>query len=843
VQLNSSLNYQNTKKIYILTIFIIISLTFFQYKSLSQPRGNNRPNLAKPNKLKPGTAIINGKVVIENDKSPAISAKVALVKVNDSSAVTGTFTKNDGTFQIIKVPEGKFLIKISSIGFQDYFSNVVTVIDSQEVNLKTFEIKQQSILTEETVVTAQKQQIQVTAEGKIVNVENNALASGGSAIDVLQNTPSVSVDFDGNISLRGSSAVNILIDGQQISNSGGSRTALLDNIPASAIESIEIINNPGAKYNPEGTGGLLNIKLKKRQNVGFNGLVGFNIGTRDKYNGTANFNWGFGKLNTFFSSDLRIDNRYREGTTNRLNFVFDSAAYLKQNIDGDRSNLSNNSRVGFDYLFDEKNTMTMSLNYNYRDSKGGESLLTDEYSRDFGLSADPKYLTYADLSRTEDTGTDNSFVLSTNYTKKFDTPKEIFTIDLNYSNNQSIDYRERNTNSFTIVSPFSFRSNRDNKSQNLIFNGNYALPLVDKSKIEMGWNTNFRNIRSYYKPELFSFVDNIWNSFDSLVNDFTYEENIYAVYGTYSNKYDAFDMQLGLRIESAQITLLQAQNNSRNDINYNSFFPTIGLKYSFSETDALNFNYSRRINRPDIGNLNPFIEIDNPRLNTFGNPNVKPEYIDALELGWSSFFEKRSLITSLFYRNVNNAIRRYSYLDTITGITNLSFNNFDDSQFLGIEFIEEETLASWWKMTTTFSVYHNRINGNAALGIQGNENNSWNLKVNSTVNMWWGIDLQAFGSYASPVATQQGEIKRFFNIDLALKKDITDDLTVTFRVSDIFNTLNFGVNSYGIGFESDIYRKRETRVGFLNISYKINSGIKQNERKRPEGSGGGDMDM
>lgn len=797
----------------------------------------------KSEKIQPGNSVINGKIINKSDKTPLVSAKVSLIKPKDSTVITGAFTKADGQFSITKVPIGKFLVKFSMIGYQDVFSKILDVKENDEIDLKTVELEQQSVITEEAVVTAQRQTIQVTAEGKIVNVENNALVTGGSAIDVLQNTPSVSVDFDGNISLRGSSAVNILIDGQQVSNSGGSRTALLENIPASAIESIEIINNPGAKYNPEGMGGILNIKLKKKQSLGFNGLLGFNVGTRDKYNGSINLNWGLGAINTFFSTDLRIDNRYREGRTNRFNSIIDTAAYLRQLSDGTRNNLSNNSRIGFDWIINEKNTFTTSFNYNYRDSKSPENLLSNEYRKGYELSFDPSLLTYADISKIEDFGKDNSYNVASNYTLKFDKPKEILSIDFNYSNNKSINNETRNTTSTTIDAPFGFRAGTDDKSENLIFNGNYALPFEQKSKLELGWNTNFRNTNSIYTPELFDFNNNNWYSFDSLVNDFTYKENIYAVYGSYNETFGDFDLQLGLRAESANITLYQAQTDRDYDISYNSLFPTLGTKYSFSPTNALNFNYSRRINRPGIRSLNPFVDFDNPRLISFGNPNVKPEYIDALELGWSSFFEKRSIITSIFYRNINNAIRRYTFLDTITGVSNISFSNFDDSQFIGIEFIEEETITDWWKATTTLSFYHNRINGNRELGIFGNQNNSWNLKINSTVNMWWGIDMQFFLSYASPVATQQGEIKRFYNIDAALKKDITDDLTVTLRVTDIFNTLNFSVESYGIGFESDVYRKRETRVGFLNISYKINSGLKQRERQRQNQDGGGGMDM
>jgi hypothetical protein len=285
-----------------------------------------------------------------------------------------------------------------------------------------------------------------------------------------------------------------------------------------------------------------------------------------------------GAINTFFSTDLRIDNRFREGRTNRLYSVIDTAAYLQQFSDGTRYNLSNNSRFGFDWLINEQNSFTTSLNYNYRDSKSPESLNSNEYRSGYELSFDPSLLTYSDVSKIEDFSKDNSYIISSNYTKKFDTPKEILSIDFNYSNNVSFDNETRNTTSTTINAPFAFRADTENKSDNLIFNGNYSLPFAPKTKLEMGWNTNFRNTNSIYTPELFNFTDNNWASFDSLVNDFTYNENIYAAYGSYSDNFDAFDLQLGLRVESANINLYQAQTDKDYDISYNSLFPTLGMK-------------------------------------------------------------------------------------------------------------------------------------------------------------------------------------------------------------------------------------------------------------------------
>lgn len=846
------LNINSPKNVYRNNIFfnfiqflVLFFLIFNNFENLkSQPRNqfNNTKN-NNLNKIQPGNSILLGEIINKRDKTSIISAKVSLLNNKDSLIIAGTFTKSNGKFELKKIPLGTFLLKINALGFKETLSQPITFSLDTTIELNPIEIIEESILSQETVVEAKKQLIQVTSEGKLIDVQNNALATGGSVIDVLQNTPTVSVDFDGNISLRGSSSVNILIDGQPVSNSGGSRTALLDNIPASAVESIEIINNPGAKYNPEGTGGLLNIKLKKKQNFGLNGLVSLNVGTRDKYNGSMNFNWGLGKLNLFLSNDYRIDNRYREGTTNRLNTLIDSAAFLDQISDGTAKNISNNSRIGFDYIFNEKTNFNFSTNYNYRTSKRPEFLNSNEFALLNLNSTQRGDLTYGDISNISDNSVDNSLILASNFTQKMNNSKEIWTVDVNYSNNVSDDNETRNTQSNTEEYLFNFRSKTNNKSENLIFNSNYALPFEDNSKLEFGWNSNFRTTNSIFQPEFYRQDNMDWVSFDSLVNDFQYKEQIYAVYGSYNTKYEDFDFSSGLRIESANIQLFQKQNNKEDDIKYFSFFPTLGMKYNFTKTDAMNFNYSRRINRPNIRDLNPFVDIDNPRLISFGNTNVKPEYIDAMELGWSSFFETRSLIVSLFYRNVNNAIRRYNFLDSATGISNLSFANFDDSQFLGLEIIEDETLTNWWKLNTTLSFYHNRINGNAALGIFGNQNNSWNLKLNSIVNLWLGIDWQTFVSYSSPVATQQGEIKRFFFIDMALKKDITDDLNITFRVSDILNTLNFSVQSFGVGFESNVYRKRETRVGFLNISYKINSGIKPKDRQRPDSPGGMDLDM
>lgn len=804
---------------------------------------------------------IKGKVLDAENNQAVISAKVSLLNSIDSNLITGTLSKSDGSFEFDELENANYFIKINALGYKEYISDNIILITNNVIDLGRIGLQSGSIMTSEAIVTAEKQLIEITSEGKLINVENNAMVSGGSLLDVLQITPSVTVDFDGNVTMRGSNSINILIDGQTIPSSSDLRISLLESIPASSVESIELINNPNAKYNPKGVGGVINIKLKKKRQNGLNGIISSNIGTKDKYNLSGNFNWGFKDFNLFISNDTRIDTRQKNGTLDIENNYSNFTVNSSQNNTGFRRLLNNNTRFGFDLYLSDNTNFNFYTNYSTRTTNSPENINNEEvwfFNNNYDTTS-------AQFTNIKANSVDQNLLVSMSFSHKFK-DREKLKIDFNFTNKNSDDFLNRNSIELLRDSPFNFNSNINDLLHNFNFEGIYTKPLkfqsdiqnllldsnliknsetkevkiLDKllknkvvSKLEMGWFANVRDANSIYQPEIFDFENNIWTIDNDLNNNYVLDRQIYSIFANYDNKINDWLFEIGLRAETANIKLTQFQNNQTNVIKYNSLFPNLGLKYSISETDIINFNYSRRIDRPSVNNLNPFIEIDNPLLIKYGNPNVKPEYINSFELGYSILANKRTIFASLFYRNIENAIRKYNFVDS-NGITNSTYDNFDGSEFIGLELINDEEITKWWKLNSTISIYYNKIGGKSDLGIIGNDNVVWNAKINSTMKLFWGIDMQSFVYYESPLATPQGQIQSFFNIDFALKKEIIDNLTVSLRFTDILNTYNYNRFANGtaddLSFNQFTFKKKETQVAFINLSYKINNGVKVKEK-------------
>lgn len=810
---------------------------------------------------------IGGRLLDLETKQPIISAKIALYEndseKNQTKLIKGVLSQADGSFNIefeikdlskknrknIEFSKNLYL-KITSINYQDTIFddyNYDFIFSNNKVDFKYIYLPTKSILTDEALVTAEKPLLEITPEGKLFIVEDNALVVGGSLLDVLQVTPSVAVDFDGNVSMRGSDNLIILIDGQNVPSSADVRLSLLESIPASTVESIEIINSPNAKYNPKGVGGVINIKLKKKRNLGFNGTVSSNLGTKDKYNASLNFNYGFEDLNLFFSNDTRIDTRVKNSmldfntlyTTNTINNTLNS--------NGNRRYLNNNTRFGFD-IYDDNKSINFFINYNTRESKSPEYI---DDTEKLITSNNTRILSNENTNIFEKSNESN-LLISSAYVYKFDRQKEKLKIDLNYSEKSSLDYLSRITGS-NNKSYFQFQSNLDDLVKNMNFEMSYTLPLSynslneedlnknlnnitanktlsDKiltkvevnSKLEFGVFANVRRAENSFIPELFDFNFNNWQIYDSLNNRYNLRRQIYSAFLNYDTKFDDFFFEAGLRAETANINLTQLQNNQTNIIDYTSLFPNLGIKYNLNQSNIFNFNFSRRIDRPSINNLNPFIEIDNPLLIKYGNPALQPEFINSFDIGYTLIKNKRTIFSSLYYRNVENAIRRYNFLDSTTNIINSTYSNFSGVNFVGIEFIYEEQLTKWFKFTSTLNIFYNSIKGNEQLNIQDNDRFTWNYKLNANVKFFWDIDLQSFVSYEAPQITPQGNIRSFFNINFALKKDITDNLTLAIRVTDFLNTYEYHLNNSANNFNNYTYRKKETQVAFLNLTYKFN---------------------
>lgn len=783
--------------------------------------------------------VITGKIQDVNSY-PIISSKISAYTSNNVF-ITGTLSDVNGKFTIDSLTQNKFSLTITAVGYSDT-TFVVQVFQKEKYkDIGTIILSNNSYTSEEALVVAEKPILQITSEGKVMNVEDNPLVVGGSLIDVLQITPSISVDFDGNVSIRGSENIEILIDGQSVPSSASLRLSMLESIPASAVESIEIINNPNATYNPKGVGGVINIKLLKKHLPGLNGMVSVNIGTYDKYNSSVNLNYGLDNYNFFFSNDSRWDSRTRNSTSDFFNFMSNGKVFDGQISNGFRRYFNNNSKIGVEF-FTKKTNFTTYLNYYTKNAISPEQML-DVRSFVYNSGRQPDTISTTNTYNTDDSK-DENILIASSYSYNFDQEYSRLKIDFNYTEKKSSEFTSRTTLSPNTKDYF-LRTNLKDKYQNSVLKANYTLPLIIEntkvsdvvkgkktskessllSKLDFGLYANIRRVNSQDVPEQFNNNLGKWLLYDSLSNKYNFDRQIFALYANYNTMISDFLIEMGLRAETANMQITQFQRNQTNIINYNSLFPNLSLKYKLNESNLIGFNYSRRIDRPSIKNLNPFLEIDNPQQIKYGNPAIQPEYINSLDVSYSLVKSGTSFITSVYHRNVIDAIRKYTFLDS-NKVYNTTLSNFDGVNFVGAEFILDGKVAKWLNYTSTLNLYYNSIKAVAELNIEDKNSFSWNYKLNLNSKLFWGLNLQSFIYYTSPQITPQGDIEDFFNIDFAVKKEVFTNLLLSLRVTDLLNTYQYQNSISGLDFYNRTFKKKQTQGVFLNLSYKINQGLK-----------------
>ncbi|RCR65452.1 TonB-dependent receptor domain-containing protein [Larkinella punicea] len=813
--------------------------------STTQPVGTGtaagrRANASAPESVV-GSGKISGKLLTPQagKNQPVEFASIGLFRSRDSSSVTGALTDEKGFFQMTNLAPDAYYLLIQSLGFAaKRVPRIVISMDKPIVDLGNILMTETAKQLQEVVVQGQKQAYEYSLDRKIVNVDQLPIAQGGSAIDILQNVPSVTVDVDGTLSLRGSSNVIVLVDGKPSGLTGLDRQAILDQIPASNIERIEMITNPSSRYDADGAAGIINIILKKERAAGFNGNVQLNVGTRDKYNASINLNTRFKKLNLFSSYNFRANRRFQYRISERQNIFGDSISYLAQRNDAIRRSVNNNLRVGFDYALSPRDNITASILYR------------PEYSRDsevenFNTLDAGRNSLGQTLRITEETEPERGLDYVFGYRRTFDKQGRELTFDATTSSNKSTEYQNfSNTTTLpeNLLTPNFLigRQRADNGRENrvAVLQLDFVEPLKDKKKLETGLKHTYRRLASDYTFE--NLLDGIWTVNPAISNNFIYDERTSAAYVNFGNEIRKFSYQVGLRTEYTNITTDQRTTNVKSQRDYIYLFPSVFLNYNASESQKMQINYSRRINRPSTWSLNPFIDLSDPLNIRFGNPNLNPELINSFEISHLLYGKSTTLTSSLFYRQTNNEITRYQTLrpDGITEQTSLNLNR---SQNYGLEVVVTQDLTRWWKINGNFSFFQRNIQASADIpGILTRTNRSWTARITSNMNPKKGTDIQVAMNYRSPFIVAQGTIKGFFNVDLGVKQNILKGRgTVSLRVSDIFNTLQFQNESFGSNFVSSTRSKRESRIGFIGFSYRLSRQVvrekdRDQERERDD---------
>lgn len=825
-----------------LSIFLMLILISGLSQISAQPgqgqRGGVDGELPKIGKL-------TGKVIESEEAKPLMYASIVLNTVKDSTMVSGAITREDGTFTMEELPPGTYFITINYVGFppQD-FNNIRITFREPEYDMGVIEISPSAQVLNEVTVEAARSLMETGLDRRVINVGQEITAIGGTGLDIMQNIPSVAVDFDGNVSLRGSSNVTILIDGRPSTLTGLSGSEALEQIPAEMIERVEVITNPSARYNPEGTSGIINVVLKQQRRPGYNGMASLNAGSAGRYSGSINLNYKVNKLNFFTNYSGRLSDMDFFGNSMRETFNAGSSNFMDQDITGDMGMNSHNIQAGIDYNFNQKNTLTFSSSYS-------------NWNRSFDNLTE--YMLYSDLTNPNslflmDNETDmlhNSFTHQLNFRRTYDEKHRELIADVSFSTRNM----DRNENFFQEFYEQNWsnpngqileeRSNMFGDNWSFTTQLDYVHPLSEESKFETGYRIQLREMDSNFNFENFNPETGDWINNPNRSNHFIYDEQIFAAYGMYATMLGKFSIQAGLRAEQ---TFTTADQRSDVDPAYNnqylSLFPTAHIRRNFENNQSMQISYSRRINRPHNRNINPFLRYNSEYDVSFGNPDLSPEFINSYEIGYQKFWNTTTLNPSLFYRYTNGMITRYRYVDQIEGndVTVSTYDNLNRGISYGTELILTQRISNWWNVNTTLSYFRSIIDG--AQMAEEADSYSWSGRFVSNMNLGSGWNLQVNGFYRSPIIMLQGEMDAMYSASAGVRKNIWGNTgTISLNISDIFNTLRFSMYNYGDNFSMDMERWRTSRMISLGFTYRINEFERRNNRRSRDNGTDDSMDF
>lgn len=763
-------------------------------------------------------ASLNGLVKDAKTNSNIELASVTLKSKTDSTKILGTKSKQNGSFLLENIPFGQYKISISYIGYEpkiyaDY------QINKNEISLGELSLNPSDNSLKGVSIVGEKQAIEIGIDKKVFNVDKNITAAGGTAADLLKNIPSVNVDMDGNVSIRGKDNVTLLIDGKPSSIFGNDAQAALSSIPASSIESIEVITNPSSKYEAQGMSGILNIILKKDRKKGYNALLNAGIAAPFRINGGINFNANVKKLNFFFNGNARTSRTWEETKNYRDNFNSPNTYYSF--LHNDRKPLSGFANMGIEYNIDKHNKITLSENiFNAKMRGDSKTVIENGIHYDTVQSSLVRNNQYMG----------NPFSLTTNlqYKHTFNQPKEELNIELNYSKTRykresvfTTDLYDSNnnlTNSFTQSNPIL------GGNWNGTFQVDYTKPLWKSGRIDIGEKTYYIDFESENQPTI-KYPNEPEVEEGILKNHFAYTQQVHGAYINLANQFKNTGIQLGLRAEYYVYNGIAYQYNATVKDDYLSFFPTLFVTQKISKKEDLSFNYTRRVNRPGFMQLIPYIDVSNPQDTSQGNPELLPEFIHASELTYTYQYSKsNTLIASAYYQYTTNLIQRYRRFNN-DGTTFSQNRNLATGTTYGLELINKMNIFSWWDATLSINAFRNVIDGaNLDPNLQKSGFGGF-AKLMMNAKLQHGFSFQLTGNYNAKTVVAQGYIEPYGNIDLALKKSFVKGLiNVTLNVNDIFNTIQtttqYSLYPY---YNQEVIRKNQTRSIGLNVQVRLAS--------------------
>lgn len=804
----------------------------------------------KPSKRsgKEGKKVTIKGTLLDTDTQQALEfATISVHSVSDSTLIGGGVTDLQGKFSV-ESPSPKVYLALDFIGYKTTtITDIPSANESKIIDMGIISLSAGGVNLDDIEITAERSETTFALDKKIFTVGKDLANRGGTAQEILDNVPSVTVDVEGNVSLRGSENVRILIDGKPSGLIGIGESGGLRSIPSNLISQIEVVTNPSAKYEAAGTAGIINIVLKKDKRSGFNGSFEMTLGNPAQYGAGANINYRSGKVNWFTSYNLQYRESPGFGVAYQNYYQGDSTLITQIDRDMNRSGLSHNMRFGADYFLTDNQTLTASLNYRLGDD---DNTNTISY-RDLTV---PGILTHSDriipsfddpyTLRTDDEIEDESKQeYSLDYRKKFADKGKSLSGRLSYQNNGEVEQSILTNRLYQSEQPIGdinkeqLSTNDENETRTLI-QLDYKHPIGKDTKIEVGGQTSLRNIRNDF--EVSEKTGEEFVELTDRTNDFQYNEDVHAAYFIYGSKINKWSYQVGLRSEYSIVKTELLQTNEVNDRDYFGLFPSAFLNYDLLAGQSIQLSYSRRIQRPRFWDLNPFFSFTDERNFFSGNPNLDPEYTDSYETQYIKIWDSGNIGGSIYYRHTEDARQRIKEVDPVEGTSVTIPVNLATQDNIGVEMLFSYSGLNWLRLDGNANLFKAKTDGEYNGQNFDVDTYSWTGRLTSRFTFWNGADFQVRTNHRASRETQQGTRGAITSIDLGFTKDVLNkNLTLTLSVRDLLNSRKRVYERFGPDFYEDGEFQWRSRAISLTANYRINM---QKQRGNPSraGTGGGD---
>ena len=764
---------------------------------------------------------IEGLVYDGETGEPIEFAIIRIFQGKDTVFKFGGITDANGKFLFSNLSDGLFTVKISSVGYREHSVNNIILNDKYRthkcgrVNIfsSSVDLKSVEVVAEDE---SEKSTYQIDVDKKIYTVSKDIVSTNGTAGDVLQNIPSVFVTQDGDVSLRGGN-VKIFINGRPSGLMGISRDQILDYIPASMIEKIEVITNPSSRYDAEGGAGIINIILKKQKKPGFNGFLIANVGTLDKYNSSVNLNFNQGKINIFGSYDIKSYNIANTEIKNRTSRPLGKLKYTDQDRNWFRKNLSQNERINIEYRINDKNTIAASV-LNTRFTGNDNGIL--RYNQLDSLR-DPTSIYNREINEIDK---DYSTDYTLNYTKKFKKSQQLLTSDFSYSTSKEITSGDIKQNFFNLNNtpstklPAIINTYNINLQDNFIWQLDYTHPITKKDKLEIGLKSRNRNTNSTYQLDNFIYPFNAFIRDDSISNSISFKEQVNAAYVAYKKKIKKIGFKFGLRAEHTVTDFIQVENFSEVKRNYFNLFPSTHWSWELKKENNITFSYAKRIDRPSLSQINSLQKYNDPQFLFRGNPNILPELVHSFDISHIKNWKKNSFSSSVYYRTGKNDMQRITTLDS-NGVTLTTYRNLKSTKNVGAEFYAYLFFHKKFRISSSFNVYRKIIDATNLGSAYFSDRYTWNSKVNLNFILWKNANFQFTANYQAPTYTPWTNNYNQFFADFAFRQDLwKKKVSFSIRCSDIFWSQRRITETFDYNYS--IYNKyrKESRIVFFSIT-------------------------